>query len=166
MPVDVLLSCRACGKPFAANRFGNQIRCRHCRAEMNKLEQMRQLLAMWYQPRRWRADLVEPSVAFLLEKLWTADGQGERLYAGIAPPNTNYDIFRNTITRLIARGVEEGWMDITFPRDPLAENPVYKLKFRDPDRFAKEVEAVFPDVDWDEQIQVPELAGERSSALG
>ena len=155
MPVDVLLNCQECRRPFAANRFGKHVRCAHCRGEMNKLEQLRQLLAHWYYPRRWRADLMEPSAAFLIEKLWTANGQGESLYTGIAPPNVNYDIFRNLVTRTIARGIQEGWMDLTFPSDPLAENPVYKLKFKDPERFAREIEALFPDVNWDEQIQVP-----------
>lgn len=164
MPVDVLLTCPECHRPFSANRFGNNVRCTHCRARVSKLEQLRQLLAHWYYPRRWRVDLVEPNVYFLIEKLWTANGQGERLYAGIAPPNINYDIFRNMVTRAIARGIEEGWMDLTFPSNPLDENPVYKLKFKDPDRFAKEIEALFPDVNWDEQIQVPIPEGEEPTA--
>ena len=163
MPVDVLLTCVECRRPFAANRFGANVRCAHCKAQLNKLEQLRQLLAHWYYPRRWRADLVEPSVNFLLEKLWTANGQGEALYAGISPPNVNYDIFRHFVTRTIARGIQEGWMDLTFPSDPLAENPVYKLQFKDPDRFAQEIERLFPDVNWDEQIQIP-IPGEAGEA--
>jgi hypothetical protein len=59
------------------------------------------------------------------------------------------------VTRAIAKGVQDGWMDLTFPSDPLAENPVYKLKFKNPERFAQEVEKLFPEVNWDEQIQVP-----------
>jgi hypothetical protein len=152
---DVLLTCQECRRDFAVSRFGRGVRCAHCKQPMNKLEQLRQLLAQWYYPRRWRADLTEPSVHFLIEKLWTADGQGETLYKGISPEHVNYDIFRNTVTRTIAGGVEQGWVDLTFPSDPLAENPVYKLKFKDPDRFASEVEALFPQVNWDEQIQVP-----------
>jgi hypothetical protein len=144
MPVDVLLTCPQCHRPFAANRFGNNVRCAHCRAPLDKLEQLRQLLAHWFHPRRWRADLVEPNAHFLLEKLWTANGQGESLYAGIAPPNVNYDIFRNLVTRTIARGVQEGWMDLSFPSDPLAENPIYKLKFKDPDRFARQIQVPIP----------------------
>jgi LSD1 subclass zinc finger protein len=155
MAVDILLNCTECRRPFAASRFGTNVRCGHCRAPLDKLEQLRQLLAHWYYPRRWRADLVEPSVNFLIEKLWTADGQGEKLYTGIAPPDVNYDIFRNMVTRSIARGVAEGWMDLTFPRDPLADNPIYKLRFKNPDRFAQEIEKLFPDVNWDEQIQIP-----------
>jgi hypothetical protein len=164
MAVDVLLTCPECRRPFSVSRFGANVRCNHCRARMDKLDQLRQLLALWYYPRRWRADLVEPSVNFLLEKLWTANGQGENLYAGISPPNVNFDIFRNLVTRTIARGVQEGWMDLTFPKDPLAENPIYKLKFKDPERFAREVEALFPDVNWDEQIQVPIMSGGEASA--
>lgn len=155
MPVDVLLTCTQCGKPFAANRFGNNVRCLHCKAPLDKLEQLGQLLSHWFYPRRWRADLLRPTPNFLIEKLWTANGQGDALYAGIQPPNVNYDIFRNMVTRTIARGIQQGWMDLTFPSDPLAENPVYKLKFKDPERFAREVEALFPDVDWDQQISVP-----------
>jgi LSD1 subclass zinc finger protein len=155
MPVAVLLNCNECRRPFSASRFGSSVRCAQCRAPMSKLEQLRQLLSHWYYPRRWRADLVQPSVNFLLEKLWTADGQGEKLFAGISPPDVNYDIFRNMVTRTIARGVDEGWMDLSFPSDPLADNPVYKLRFKNPDRFAQEVEKLFPDVNWDEQIQIP-----------
>ena len=57
-------------------------------------------------------------------------------------------------------------MDLTFPSDPLVENPVYKLKFKDPDRFAREIEALFPDVNWDEQIEVPIPAAEAKPAAG
>jgi hypothetical protein len=59
------------------------------------------------------------------------------------------------VTRLVAQGVDEGWVELEFPDDPLEENPVYQLKFGDPDRFARGVERLFPEVDWDEQIEVP-----------
>jgi hypothetical protein len=95
----------------------------------------------------------------LLEKLWTANGQGETLYGGIAPQYANYDVFRNLVTRLVARGVDEGWVELEFPDEPLEENPVYQLKFSDADRFAKGVEQLFPEVNWDEQIEVPTQEG-------
>jgi hypothetical protein len=59
------------------------------------------------------------------------------------------------VTRAIARGLDEGWMELDFPEDPLADDPVYKLDFKDSDRFAREMEALFPEVDWDETIEVP-----------
>jgi hypothetical protein len=122
---------------------------------VGRITQLDQLLDQWFYPRRWRADLHEPNPFYLLEKLWTANGQGETLYNGIAPAHANYDVFRHLVTRLVAQGVEEGWVELEFPDDPLDENPVYQLKFGDPDRFARGVERLFPEVDWDEQIEVP-----------
>jgi hypothetical protein len=122
---------------------------------MGRIQQLDQLLDQWFYPRRWRADLHEPNPYYLLEKLWTANGQGETLYNGIAPAHANYDVFRHLVTRLVAQGVDEGWVELEFPDDPLEENPVYQLKFGDPDRFARGVERLFPEVDWDEQIEVP-----------
>ena len=151
----VELTCPNCRKTFETTDFGEVIPCPHCGQRLTKIAQLGQLLDQWFYPRRWRADLLEPNPYYLLEKLWTANGQGETLYRGVAPHNANYDIFRNMVTRLVARGVDEGWIDLEFPDDPLEENPIFQLKFRDSDRFAREVEALFPEVDWDEQIEVP-----------
>lgn len=150
------LVCPAC-KTVLGARPGAPMRCPSCGKNVTTLDQLAQVLDWWWEPRRWRADLTRPTVYLLLEQLWTANGQGERLYQGISPRNTNYDIFRHLITRLIARGVEEGWMDLRFPPDPLVEDPVYHLEFKNPDRFAREVERLFPDVDWDEQIEPPKV---------
>jgi len=93
-------------------------------------------------------------VPYLIERLWTANGQGERLYAGVSPKYTNYDIFRNMVTRLMIRGIEDGWASLTFPEDPLAEDPQYVLTIVDSERFAEGVEKLFPEVDWDEPVSV------------
>ena len=110
---------------------------------------------------RWRADLVKPNVPYLIERLWTANGQGERLYGGVSPKYTNYDIFRNMVTRLMIRGIDDGWAELTFPDDPLAEDPQYVLTIVDSERFAEGVEKLFPEVDWDEPVSVAvaEVAG-------
>ena len=153
-------TCRNCRKTFASAEFGQPMKCPHCGDRLGLLAQLDELLEQWFYPRRWRADLHEPNPFYLLEKLWTANGQGVTLYEGIAPQHANYDVFRNLVTRLVARGVDEGWIELEFPDDPLEENPVYQLKFADPDRFARGVEALFPEVDWDEQIEVPATAAE------
>jgi hypothetical protein len=140
-------------------------KCPRCREKLGKVAQLEQLLARWYEPRRWRADLVRPSVPYLVEQLWTANGQGERLYQGVSPKHANYDVFRHLVTRLIIRGIDEGWADLTFPVDPFAEDPRYELKIVDSERFASGVESLFPEVDWDEPIVVPQV-GEQSQARG
>ncbi len=91
---------------------------------------------------------------YLLERLWTANGQGERLYQGVSPQYANYDIFRHLITRLIMQGVDEGWAEVTFPSDPLVEDPQYQMRIVDADRFARGVERLFPEVNWDEPVPV------------
>ncbi len=152
---SIELTCPHCRQTFSSAEYGTPRPCPHCGDRVGLLSQLDNLLEQWFYPRRWRADLHQPNPYYLLEKLWTANGQGVTLYEGIAPQHANYDVFRNLVTRLVARGVDEGWIELEFPDDPLEENPVYQLKFTDPDRFAKGVEALFPEVDWDEQIEVP-----------
>ena len=89
-----------------------------------------------------------------IERLWTANGQGVKLYEGVSPKYTNYDIFRNMITRLMISGVDAGWATLEFPDDPLAEDPQYVLTITDSERFADGVEKLFPEVDWDEPVQM------------
>jgi hypothetical protein len=153
--VDITIRCPACSQMFAPKLFGSSLSCARCLKKVPPTVQLAQLLDHWWEPRRWRADLHRPNVNFLLEKLWTANGQGEALYQGIGPKYANYSIFRNVVTRAIARGLDEGWMELEFPEDPLTDDPVYKLNFKDSDRFAREMEALFPEVNWDETIEVP-----------
>ncbi len=162
-PIEFM--CPSCRKPFDSAEYGALLPCPHCGERLGRIPQLGQLLDQWFYPRRWRADLHEPNPYYLLEKLWTANGQGETLYQGISPKHANYDVFRNLVTRLVAKGVDEGWIELEFPDDPLDENPVYQLKFTDADKFARGVEQLFPEVDWDEQIEVPASASEAAAPV-
>ena len=153
-PKAVEFTCPQCGASVKLDHAGEVRNCPSCQHKLGKVAQLDQLLARWWEPRRWRADLVKPNVPYLVERLWTANGQGERLYAGVSPGYTNYDIFRNMVTRLMIRGIEEGWVELTFPDDPLAEDPQYVLTVINSERFAQEVEKLFPEVDWDEPVSV------------
>ena len=145
-------TCPQCGAIVPVARAGEVTSCPSCKHPLGKVVQLDQLLARWYEPRRWRADLVKPSVPYLVERLWTANGQGERLFAGVGPKYTNYDIFRHLVTRLMIEGIDAGWADLTFPDDPLSEDPQYVLTIRDSERFADGVERLFPEVNWDEPV--------------
>jgi hypothetical protein len=150
----VEFACPHCSATIAVEHAGDVARCPSCKERLGKVAQLDQLLSRWWEPRRWRADLVKPSVAYLVERLWTADGQGERLYLGVSPKYTNYDIFRNMVTRLMIRGIDDGWAELTFPDDPLSEDPQYVLTIVDSEKFAEGVEKLFPEVDWDEPVSV------------
>src|SRR5579871_5882503 len=147
-------TCPSCGATVSVDRVGEVTQCPSCTQTLGKVAQLDQLLSRWWEPRRWRADLVKPNVPYLVERLWTANGQGERLYAGVSPRYTNYDIFRNMVTRLMIQGIDEGWAELKFPPDPLAEDPQYVLTIVDSERFASGVEKLFPEVDWDEPVSV------------
>src|SRR5207253_5134292 len=133
-------------------RAGDVSNCPACKQPLGKVAQLDQLLTRWWEPRAWRADQIKPNVPYLVERLWTANGQGERPYSGVSPKFTNYDIFRNMVTRLMIRGIDDGWAELTFPSDPLAEDPQYVLTIVDSERFAEGVEKLFPEVDWDEPV--------------
>src|SRR4051812_47112680 len=147
-------ACPQCGTVVSVEHAGDVRDCPVCRQKITRVAQLDQLLARWWEPRRWRADLVKPSVPYLIERLWTANGQGERLYVGVSPQYTNYDIFRNMVTRMMIRGIDEGWAELQFPDDPLAEDPQYVLTIVDSERFAEGVEKLFPEVDWDEPVSL------------
>jgi hypothetical protein len=151
-PTAIDFTCPQCGRSISVAHAGEVRTCPSCQNKLTRVAQLDQLLARWWEPRRWRADLVKPSVPYLVERLWTANGQGERLYSGVSPRYTNYDIFRNMVTRLMIRGIDEGWAELTFPDDPLAEDPQYVLTIVQSERFAQEVEKLFPEVDWDEPV--------------
>ena len=120
---QIEFTCPNCSAGVTVERAGEVVTCSSCKQKLSKVAQLDQLLARWWEPRRWRADLVKPNVPYLIERLWTANGQGERLYLGVSPKYTNYDIFRNMVTRLMIRGIDDGWASLTFPEDPLAEDP-------------------------------------------
>ncbi len=151
---QIEFTCPNCSAPVTVDRAGEVVSCAACGQKLTKVAQLDQLLARWWEPRRWRADLVKPNVPYLIERLWTANGQGERLYTGVSPKYTNYDIFRNMVTRLMVRGIDDGWAALTFPEDPLSEDPQYVLTIVDSERFAESVEKLFPEVDWDEPVSV------------
>ena len=146
--------CPQCGALVPVEHAGDVRPCPACKQLISKTVQLDQLLARWWEPRRWRADLVKPSVPYLIERLWTANGQGVKLYEGVSPKYTNYDIFRNMITRLMIGGIDAGWAELTFPDEPLAEDPQYVLTIVDSEKFADGVEKLFPEVDWDEPVQM------------
>ncbi|MCL4465539.1 MAG: zinc-ribbon domain-containing protein [Chloroflexi bacterium] len=152
--------CPNCHKRFATDPGAEQIACASCGKPMARTQQVSQILETWYWPRRWYRDVPKPSLNFLLEMLWTADGQGEKLFTAVAPPNVNYQSFVHQVTRAIMKGVDAGWAQLEVPEDPFADNPIYKLSYLDSEKFADAVTALFPNVDWDETITVEEPLAE------
>src|SRR5438270_13332751 len=138
MAID--FTCPHCGTTISVEHAGETHTCPTCKQTLGKVAQLDQLLARWWEPRRWRADLVKPNVPYLIERLWTANGQGERLYAGVSPQYSSYDIFRNLVTWPLIRGIHDGWPEVPFPSGLLAEAPQGVLTIVCSERFPEGVE--------------------------
>src|SRR5437764_14976091 len=91
-------TCPQCGTIVAVEQAGDVRACPACKQQIGSVVQLDQLLARWSEPRRWRADLVKPNVPYLVERRWTANGRGERLYSCVSTNFTNYDTSRPMVT--------------------------------------------------------------------
>jgi hypothetical protein len=159
--MQMMIQCPNCRKTFRGDINADQVVCTECGRPMARSAQISQILEAWYYPRRWFRDVAKPNLNYLLEMLWTAEGQGEKLYAAVAPPNTNYNVFVHQVTRAIAKGVDEGWAHIELPENPFDDDPIYKLSYLDSEKFADAVAAIYPNVNWDETVAVEDLPGEQ-----
>ncbi|MCL4541952.1 MAG: hypothetical protein M1396_06410 [Chloroflexi bacterium] len=159
------VTCPQCGQRVAVRGEPEQLECLACDHLLSKWYRFNALLDQWYETKKWRKDIIRPDPMHVLEMLWTANGMGERIYQATSPKSTPYSIFVFTVTRAIARGIDDGWVEIIEPLYPLAADPVYRLKFTDPDRLPDEIAKLYPEVNMDEEIVAPadslgeELAG-------
>jgi hypothetical protein len=78
----------------------------------------------------------------LIRLIWTRNGMGERYYRVLAP-DMPYPRFEAGVTRLLARGAEEGWVQFIFPPAPTPDESAYRVEFLDEERFVRELEALF-----------------------
>jgi hypothetical protein len=77
----------------------------------------------------------------LIRLIWTRNGMGERYYRVLAP-DMPYTRFEASVTGLLSRGAEEGWVRFIFPPAPSADESAYRLEFVDEERFVRELEAL------------------------
>jgi len=150
------LRCPSCGKSYEADLTAEAVVCPHCQHKLARLDQVQELLEEWYYPRRWLRHVERPRARFLLERLWQQQFNPQELYERLSPKDTNFEVFCYSVTRVVVKGIEQGWAKLELPADPLADDPVYKLQILDLERFTEEMERALPDVNWDEDIEVTE----------
>lgn len=80
----------------------------------------------------------------LIELLWTADNRAQQLYSIVQPRGVSYSGFVSRITEVVCRGINEGWVSVRLPAAPSREQRDYELTILDPERFAAEVDQLFP----------------------
>ncbi len=154
MGIKKNLRCAQCGKSYEADLTAETVSCPHCQHNLPRIDQVTSLLDEWYYPRRWQRNVDQPRARLLIERLWQQQFEPQGLYENLAPQETNYDVFCYTVTGLVIDGVQEGWVKLSLPKDPMVDDPIYNLEILDLERFTAEMEKAMPDVNWDEDVEV------------
>lgn len=164
MVINKKLRCAECGTSYEADISADAVVCPHCQHRLARIDQVSELLDEWYYPRRWHRDVDRPRARLLVEKLWQQQFDPQEMYATLSPSNTNFEVFCYTVTNVILGGIAEGWVRLDIPPDPLADDPVYRLEILDKERFSAQMEQSFPDVKWDEDVEVVDPGAAEATA--
>jgi hypothetical protein len=117
--------------------------CPHCGTPVERISWLTAALRKVSQGPERRSDLQQRHLQ-LIQAIWTADGMGQRYFEICQPGGMYYSRFVRQVTALICRGIEEGWIALTLPAQPLAPNARYAIEYRDPERFVRELQALYP----------------------
>jgi len=78
----------------------------------------------------------------LIHALWSQNERDQQFYQ-LLTPRVSLGKFVKRMDELHLRGVDEGWIEIVLPRSPFAEAAAYRIEYRDPERFVREMYALF-----------------------
>lgn len=95
----------------------------------------------------------------LIHALWSQNERDQQFYQLLTPP-VSLSKFVKQMDALHLRGVDEGWIAIVLPQSPFAAASAYRLEYIAPERFVREMYALFdltPPTDVDESDAAAEL---------
>ena len=78
----------------------------------------------------------------LIHALWSRDERDQQFYQLLTPP-TSFSRFVKRMDELHLRGVDEGWIGMILPDSPFAPATAYGIEYRDPERFVREMYALY-----------------------
>lgn len=91
-----------------------------------------------------RSDIQQRHIQ-LIQAIWTADGMGQRYFEICQPGSMYYSRFVRRVNELICQGIEEGWLGLTMPKNPLDPQGRYAIEYHDPERFVTALQQIFPE---------------------
>ena len=138
--------CPRCERTILADDLGPGEHCPVCDSATQRISWLTAALRKVSQGPERRSDLQQKHLQ-LIQAIWTADGMGQRFFEICQPGGMYYSRFVRRVTELVCRGVEEGWIALTLPAQPLAPDARYAIEYRDPERFVRELQALFPEQD-------------------
>jgi hypothetical protein len=111
------------------------------------------LVDRWFAPPAQNVSELYPRHLKLIELMWTSEGRGREMYEALGIDTISYPQFVTRATRLIVRGLDEGWITAEIPAAPTADDSAYRIHFVDADRWADELtEAFSTDIPFDQQF--------------
>jgi hypothetical protein len=135
--------CMRCERTLLEDDLDLDAHCPHCGGQVERISWLTAALRKVGQGTGNRSDVQQKHLQ-LIQALWTADGMGQRYFELCQPGNMYYSRFVRQVTELICRGLEEGWIALRLPVNPLEHRDGYAIEYRDPERFVHELEALFP----------------------
>jgi hypothetical protein len=78
----------------------------------------------------------------LVHALWSQNERDQQFYQLLTPP-VSFSRFVKRMDELHLRGVDEGWIAIVLPRSPFAPASSYGIEYLDPERFVRELYALY-----------------------
>lgn len=135
--------CRRCERTFVADDLVGGEACPACGGPTGRISWLTAALRKVGQGTVNRSEVQQKHLQ-LIEAIWTADGMGQRYFEICQPGSMYYSRFVRRVTELVCRGIEEGWITLTLPTNPLAPGAQYALEYQDPDRFVRELLALYP----------------------
>ena len=136
--------CARCERTIMAADLGPGGRCPTCDGAAERISWLTAALRKAPMGPERRSDLQQKHLQ-LIQAIWTADGMGQRYFEVCQPGGMYYSRFVRRVTELICRGIDEGWIVLTLPAQPLAPDARYAIEYPDPERFVRELQALFPD---------------------
>lgn len=118
--------------------------CGDCGGPLRPMGRLEGLVDRWFAPPDQSASELYRRHVQMIELLWTAGDRAQELYRAVQPRGVSYSTFVSRVTEVVCRGVAEGWVQVSFPSIPVADDSSYRLEFLQPERFADEVSKLFP----------------------
>jgi len=103
------------------------------------------IIDRWFAPPVQHVSEFYPRHLKLIELMWTAEGRGREMYEALGLDRVSYTQFLSRATQLVVRGLAEGWIVADIPAAPTPDDKAYGVRFLDPERWADELTAAFPE---------------------
>lgn len=135
--------CMPCERTVVADDLEYDGTCPTCGGGTRRISWLTAALRKVGQGTGNRSDMQQRHLQ-LIQAIWTADGMGQRYFEICQPGSMYYSRFIRRVTELICQGIEEGWITLTLPANPLDPKGRYAIEYREPERFVAELQAIFP----------------------